>query len=102
MIHGIINEGKNRGIEVDIVHLVGNMVKSILEEAENNHTMILLSASLIDEQILLSNVENIIRFSKIPLQLVPVGITFFYANSKFKSKIFTNFLSKISFCVFIF
>jgi nucleotide-binding universal stress UspA family protein len=72
LIHEILNEAKIRGIDVKRVHLVGNRVKLTLEEAEKKHTMILLSASLIDQQIFVTEVENVARFSKIPILILKI------------------------------
>jgi nucleotide-binding universal stress UspA family protein len=70
LINGIIDEAKNRRIELKRIHLVGNKTKLILEEAENNHTLIVVSSSLINGKILRHEVENLARFSKTPTLIV--------------------------------
>jgi nucleotide-binding universal stress UspA family protein len=70
LINGIIEEAKNREIEVKRIHLVGNRVKLTLEEAKKEHTLIVLSAILVDQKILVSEVENVAKFSKIPILIV--------------------------------
>lgn len=70
LINGIIDEAKTRGIELKRIHLIGNRTKVILDEIKDKHTMIVISASLLEGKIFGHEVENIARFSKIPTLIV--------------------------------
>jgi nucleotide-binding universal stress UspA family protein len=64
------DEAKTRGINLERIHHVGNRVKMILNELKYKHTIIVASTSLIGGNILDSEVENLVRFSKIPVLIV--------------------------------
>ena len=72
LINGIVDESKIRGIIIERMHLVGNRLKLILEEIKHEHTIIVLSARLEEGNFLGSEVENLVKFSKIPILLVKI------------------------------
>ena len=70
LVNKIFEEAKNREIKVERIHLVGNWVKLILEQAKNKHTMIIISTDFVEGNILLSEVENVAKLSKIPILIL--------------------------------
>jgi nucleotide-binding universal stress UspA family protein len=70
LINGIFDEAKARGIIIERTHLVDNRIKAVIEQSKHEHTMIVLPTILIDGNILEPEVENLARFSKIPVLIV--------------------------------
>ncbi len=70
LISGITEIAKTRGIIIERTHLLSNKIKAILEEAEDKHTLIVVHAIITHGKIIGSEVENLARFSKIPILIV--------------------------------
>jgi len=70
LIKIIVDGAKAHGIDVERIFQVGTRAKLTLDELKYNHTLIVLSTSLVDGNILDSEVENLVRFSKIPVLIV--------------------------------
>jgi len=70
LITGVVSETETRGIEVEKKHLVGDRIKLTLEETKENHTILILTTSLEQYNILDNEVENLARLSRIPILIV--------------------------------
>ena len=70
LISVMVDEGKTRGVNIERTYRLGNRVKLILNELKHKHTIIVSSTSLGRDNILDSEVENLVRFSKIPVLIV--------------------------------
>ncbi|MBT8172334.1 universal stress protein [Candidatus Bathyarchaeota archaeon] len=70
LVNKIIDEAKNRGIKVERIHLIGDRIKITLELSKDKHTMMVLSHEIGERNILESEVENLIKLSKIPTLIV--------------------------------
>ena len=70
LIYKISEKLKNQGIKIERIHLFGNWVKLILEEMKQNHTIIVLSTDAVENDFLVSEVENVVKRSKIPALIV--------------------------------
>jgi len=70
LIAVMVDEAKTRGFDFERIYRVGKRVKIILGELKHKHTIILASSSLVEGDILDSEVENLVRFSKIPVLIV--------------------------------
>ena len=70
LITGVVSETETRGIEVEKKHLVGDRIKLTLEETKENHTLLILTTSLEQYNILDNEVENLARLSRIPVLIV--------------------------------
>ena len=70
LVNKIIEEAQQREIKVERIHLVGNWVQVILEQAKNMHTMIIISTDFVEGKLLLSEVEKVAKLSKIPILIL--------------------------------
>jgi nucleotide-binding universal stress UspA family protein len=74
LITGVVSETETKGIEVEKKHLVGDRIKLTLEETKKNHTLLILTTSLEQYNILDNEVENLARLSRIPVLIVKNSI----------------------------
>jgi len=70
LITGVVSETETKGIEVEKKHLVGDRIKLTLEETKENHTILILTTSLEQYNILDNEVENLARLTRIPILIV--------------------------------
>lgn len=70
LVYKISEKSISQGIKVERIHLLGNWVKLTLEQAKQNQTIIVLSTDLLENNILISEVENVVKLSKIPTLIV--------------------------------
>lgn len=70
IINGIVFEAEKKNIKVNRVHLVGDRIKLILDEIKKKHTIIIGATKSSPNNVLETEVENLIRFSQIPILII--------------------------------
>jgi nucleotide-binding universal stress UspA family protein len=70
LINGIVSEAETKGIEIEKKHRIGDRIRLTLEEAKQNHTIIILNTIIERDNILENEVENICRLSRIPILII--------------------------------
>jgi nucleotide-binding universal stress UspA family protein len=70
LTNGIVSEAETKGIEIEKKHRIGDRIRLTLEEAKQNHTIIILNTIIERDNILENEVENICRLSRIPILII--------------------------------
>jgi len=70
IINGIVFEAEKKAVKVAKVHLVGDRIRLVLEEAKKKHTIIISATSIFQGKLLDMDVENLIRFCQIPVLII--------------------------------
>lgn len=66
----IVEEARNKDIKIEIKTIIGDKIRSIIQETIEKHTIIVLATTIEQDNVFENEVENISRLVRIPILIV--------------------------------